>query len=115
MGIKILASIFISTSIFATAVLVNKKFKKQSINDYSAKQTTDKPNLFYNNKIGSFYKDVNRKHLLFHKIINPGITRFKRNKNKYFDTVTPVVVYKNANPGLNIDEEFKNELINVYC
>jgi hypothetical protein len=115
MGIKILASIFISTSIFATAVLLNKKFKKQNINYCNTKQSVHKANFIYDNKIGSFYNDTKRKHLLFHKIINPGITRLKKNKNKYFRTITPIVVYKNSNPGLNIDEEFKNELINVYC
>lgn len=99
MKIKVLASIFISTSFFATVVLINKKRKKQH---GKFKQ------------IGAFYHDKTKTHLLFHKILNTGSNRFsKHNKRKHFNPIIPTVLYSNHKPGLNIDEEFKNELINA--
>jgi hypothetical protein len=99
MKIKVLASIFISTSFFATVVLINKKRKKQH---GKFKQ------------IGAFYHDKTKSHLVFHKILNTNSNRYnKYNKRKNFYPIIPTISYTDHKPGLNIDEEFKNELINV--
>jgi len=99
MKVKILTGIFISTSLFAVIVLINKKCKKQH---GKFKQ------------IGAFYHDKTKSHLIFHKVLNTCSKRFnKYNKIKYFNHIIPTVVYTDHKPGLNIDEKFKNELINV--
>lgn len=99
MKTKILAGIFITTSLFVTIILTNNKGKKQH---GKFKQ------------IGAFYHDKTKSHLIFHKVLNTCSNKFtKRNKLKYFKCIIPTVTYTDHKPGLSIDDDFKNELINV--